>query len=413
MRVEPWRRNLYAIWLSTFISLSGANFIFPFMPLYLHDLGVTDPGATAFWAGLLATSTGVAQFLFAPLWGAVADRFGRKLMLLRALAGATVVITLQGTVSAPWQLLILRAAQGGFVATVPAATALIAAGTPRRHLGFSMGFLQMAVFTSQTMGPLAGGVLAGLFGFRETFFITGGMYFLAALLVLFFVREETADQEPAERRSAGLLANLRAVTNQRTILVLVGVAYFLYAGPAFVRPQLALIVESTGTAHPATYAGLVFAALGVCSAAASVVAGRLAGRYGYQRTLVAATVGAGLMYLPIYFVDRPLMLAAQMGLVGLFAGGMLPSNNALIGAYTPAGRHGSAFGLVSSAQALALATGPLTGGVVASQFGIHAGFLVTGTALVLVGIFVSLTVREPALEEGEQEPAEADLRARR
>lgn len=412
MRVEPWRRNLYAIWLSTFIGLSGANFIFPFMPLYLHELGVTDLGATAFWAGLLATSTGVAQFLFAPLWGTVADRFGRKLMLLRALVGATVVITLQGTVSAPWQLLILRAAQGGFVATVPAATALIAAGTPRRHLGFAMGFLQSAVFTSQTLGPLVGGTLAGLFGFRETFFITGGLYFTAALLVLFFVREESAAAEPGERRSAGLLANLRSVVHERTILILIGVAYVLYAGPAFVRPQVALIVESTGTAHAATYAGLVFAALGVCSAVASFVAGRLAGRYGYRRTLVAATVGAGLMYLPIYFADHPFVLAAQMGLVGLFAGGMLPSNNALIGTYTPPGRHGSAFGLVSSAQALALATAPLTGGLVASQFGVHAGFLVTGTALVLVGICVSLTVREPAPEVVEERPVPADAEAR-
>src|SRR3990172_8145735 len=147
-KLEPWRRNVYAVAGAQFIALGGGNLVFPFMPFYVRDLGVTDPGEVALWSGLLGTATGAGLFVFSLIWGSLADRFGRKPMLLRAYLGAMVTMTLQGLVQEVWQLVILRALQGVFVGTIPAATALIAAGTPRERVAYALGLLQMAVFSS-------------------------------------------------------------------------------------------------------------------------------------------------------------------------------------------------------------------------------------------------------------------------
>src|SRR5690242_16717705 len=108
----------------------GANLVFPFLPFFVKDLGVETDSGAALWSGVLATATGAMLFISSPFWGSLADRFGRKNMLLRAYVGATITITLQAAVQNVWQLLVLRALQGLFVGTIPAATALIAAGTP-------------------------------------------------------------------------------------------------------------------------------------------------------------------------------------------------------------------------------------------------------------------------------------------
>ena len=110
------------------------------------------------------------NFIFSPIWGTLADRFGRKPLLLRAYVGAMITLTLQGAAQEVWQLLLLRGLQGMFVGTIPAATALVAASAPRERVTYSLGVLQMAFFTSQLIGPIVGGLLASSIGIRPTFF---------------------------------------------------------------------------------------------------------------------------------------------------------------------------------------------------------------------------------------------------
>src|SRR5437868_12067779 len=94
-RFETWEKNLYAVWVAQFLALMGANLVFPFIPFFVKELGVESDSSAALWSGVLATATGAMLFVSSPLWGSLADRFGRKNMLLRAYAGATITITLQ------------------------------------------------------------------------------------------------------------------------------------------------------------------------------------------------------------------------------------------------------------------------------------------------------------------------------
>lgn len=382
----------------------GANLVFPFIPFFVQDLGIESDSDAALWSGVLATATGAMLFVSSPFWGSLADRFGRKNMLLRAYAGATVTITAQAIVQSVWQLLILRALQGAFVGTIPAATALVAAGTPQRRMAYALGLVQMAVFTSQTVGPVVGGLMAEAIGFRLTFAAGGLLYVASFVLCWFFVHEEF-EPAPAGSRPS-YVQNLRAVMRVPTMLLLITVMFLVSSAAVFVRPVVPLVVKGFADSGVETKSGLVFAAVALTSAIAAVVAGRIAERSGYRNALVVATLGAGLAYIPVSAANNLASMMVLMAFVGLFSGAMIPMVNALIGACAPEGKHGSAFGLVGSAQALSFAVAPLLGGLTAQQLGIHAGFPIVGAMLVMVAALVALTVREPASlsDRGEAPP---------
>jgi DHA1 family multidrug resistance protein-like MFS transporter len=394
LKLETWEKNLYAVWVGQFLALMGANLVFPFIPFFIGDLGVEDPSQQALWTGISSGATGFMLFLSSPFWGSLADRFGRKPMLMRAYIGAMITITLQAVVQNLWQLVALRALQGMFVGTIPAATALVAAGTPPKRVAYALGMVQMAVFTSQTVGPVVGGLMAEVFGFRLTFAVGGLMYVVSAVLCWFFVKEDFV--RPAAGQRTSYIENLRSVMRVPSMLLLIAVMFLVSSAAVFVRPVVPLLVDSFTDVRVETKSGLVFAAIALTSAVAAVGAGRLAGRTGYKVALTSAIFGAGVGYILVSFADSLLPLMALMALVGIFSGAMIPMVNALIGATAPEGKQGSAFGLVGSANALSFAIAPLLGGLTAQQFGIHASFVVIGCVLLGVTGLVVFKVSEPA-----------------
>jgi DHA1 family multidrug resistance protein-like MFS transporter len=393
-KLETWQKNVAAVAVAQFIALGGGNLVFPFMPFYVEDLGVHDKGHIALWSGLLGTATGSMLFIFSPIWGSLADRVGRKPVLLRAYVGAMITMTLQGLVQNVWQLVALRALQGIFVGTIPAATALVATGTPRHRVAYALGIVQMGLFTSQFVGPLAGGVLAASIGFRPTFVATGAFYLVSFLLVLLFV-EEHFERPTAEERGT-FTGNLRLVASVRPLMVLIGIIFFINAAPSFSRPIIPLVIDSFDPELSAkTLSGIAFAALSLTSAVAALMSSRLSSRIGYRNLLALAMMGAGAAYLPVAVAGSVPALIVLIAVVGIFSGGMVPTANALIDAWAPSGRQASAFGLAGSAMALAFAVAPLTGGVVASALGVHAAFAVIGGVTLVVGASVLALVREP------------------
>jgi MFS family permease len=402
--MEQWQRNLYVIAFAQFVALGSANLVFPFIPFYIEDLGITDESAIAVWSGLMGTATGVMLFIFSPIWGAAADRFGRKPMLLRAYLGGAITMTLQGLAQTVWQLVLLRAVMGIFVGTIPAATALVAGSTPRRRVAESLGVLQMAVFISQFVGPLIGGTLAATIGIRPTFILVGIFYSSAFLLAATVVKEDFVRPTAEERGT--FIGNLRDVLNQRQLALLIALIFFMNGTPIFLRPILPLLVDAFGTGSPEQVSGLAFGALALTSAIAAIGSSRISARIGMRMTLVLATFGAGLTYLPVSFANSVVSLLVLIAAAGVFSGAMVPTVNALISSWTPETRQASAFGLAGSALALAIAVAPITGGAVASGVGLHNSFLVLGGVVLVVGLVVLLFVREPA-PHVEPEPAPA------
>lgn len=396
--MDSWKRNLYAAWLAQFIAILGFSFVLPFLPLYVQTLGITTLEEAELWSGFLWFGAGVAMALSAPFWGVLADRLGRKVMVERSMFAGALIVAGMGLVSDVNQLLVLRIMQGLFTGTVSASIALVSTVVPRERIGYSLGMMQMAVFSGSAIGPLIGGVFADVIGFRASFALTSVLLALAGLSVLFFVDERFRPPEaPGRLNLSGFLEGVRLTLSSRSLLPLVVVIFSIQVSVHIISPILPLFVQTLSGegGYIAATSGAIIAAAGVASAISALVSGRLSDRVGYRRVLIVAAVAAGIIYVPQALVRSGLELLLLRGVMGLFVGCMLPTSNALVGLLTPIQRRGSVYGVTASAGAWGHAFGPLLGASIAAGLGIRSVFFATAAVLVLLSLWVRLAVREP------------------
>ncbi|ENG27779.1 sugar (and other) transporter family protein [Escherichia coli P0305260.8] len=152
-----WKRNLIVAWLGCFLTGAAFSLVMPFLPLYVEQLGVTGHSALNMWSGIVFSITFLFSAIASPFWGGLADRKGRKLMLLRSALGMGIVMVLMGLAQNIWQFLILRALLGLLGGFVPNANALIATQVPRNKSGWALGTLSTGGVSGALLGPMAGG----------------------------------------------------------------------------------------------------------------------------------------------------------------------------------------------------------------------------------------------------------------
>jgi DHA1 family multidrug resistance protein-like MFS transporter len=381
------------------------GFVFPFLPLYIAELGVGDVQQVEIWSGLSSFAQAMVLAISSPIWGAVADRRGRRLMVLRAAFGGGVVIGLMGFAQNIWQFLGLRLIQGATTGVVAAASALAISFVPRQRVGMALGLIQMSSFAGQAVGPSLGGLSADHFGYRLSFGVSGCLFLLAGVLTVLFVRENFVPPPPDATRSgglAGLLRDIRIRSRDRQLLIMMLVLFSAQFGVNVVQPMLPLFVQYIDPSQSAaTVTGLIFTVAGVVAAISSLVWGRLGDRIGHRRLLIAMALGAGLVYIPQGLVVSVVQLIVLRGVLGIFDGGLLPSANALIASSTPVGKsggsgsHGTTYGLVYLANGFGFAFGPLAGGVIAATLGLRNVFFVTAAILLVIGLYLPFGVPDP------------------
>jgi len=393
--MQRWQRNLYVIWVAEALAIVGFSVVFPFLPYYVQELGATSLKEAEMWSGILFASHAVLMGIFAPIWGSLADRYGRKLMVERAMFGGAVLLTAMGFVRNVPQLLFLRALQGCITGTVAAATTLVASGTPRERAGYALGLLQMAMYGGASVGPLLGGLLADAFGYRAAFWVTGALLLVAGLLVLFLV-EEQFDPPAKESRtgSGGLWQGLVLVVRSRALLAVFGVRVIMRLGARIVGPVLPLFIQTLLPvgARVASVSGLISSVSAIASAIAAVVLGRFGDRLGYRRVLLACAMGAALFYVPQFFVTTPTQLLVFQAGVGLAMGGTLAMVSAMLAALAPEGRQGAVYGVDASVVSAANAVGPMLGASLAAGLGLRSVFLCAAAVFGLAALGVASLV---------------------
>lgn len=390
----PWRPTLYVMFAAQFLSMVGFAFTLPFLPFYIRELGVTDERLLPAWAGVMMASGSLVMAFFSPLWGWLADRHGRKIMVERAMFGGAVITFAMGLVSDVWQLLFLRLLSGATTGTISASIALVSTIVPGHRLGYGLGLMQVSVFLGMTLGPWIGGLLADAIGYRHTFMAGGVILLIGGLLVLFWTREHFVRPSEETLRGSGNLSSLLTYTGFPAMLALF---FFFHFTVHFVAPILPLFIETMhapGWGGVAAATGLLFAVSGGTAAMAAGGIGYLSDRVGYKPILlIHITLTAVTMLLHSLAAGIAQLLVLRI-LYGLAAGGILPTMNALVGRLVPPSSYGKAFGLTASMTCLGMAAGPFCGGLMASWWGYRWPFVAVAAMMIAIALPAVLSVRQ-------------------
>jgi DHA1 family multidrug resistance protein-like MFS transporter len=385
-----------------FIMTMSFSFLSPIMPLFLPKLGVTSEAGIDLWSGILNGSTSFVAAFASPLWGRLADSYGRKPMLIRSSCAIAVFTALMGLSLNVWQFFAARALMGVFAGFSSTAMALVASQVPEQRLGYALGWLSTGQLVGSLIGPVIGGLLADVTAsYRIPFYCTSAICFVTVFLVWRVVRERFTRPDGAHRRRFGL-RGLAALIGAAGILPLFFVLFMAQFGTRAVQPIVTLFVQELVGPRPdlATLGGLAFSVTGLAGMMAVPFLGKHADEIGYRRVLLICLVGATLTSLPQAFATGYWAFAIERFGVGLFIGGIVPTANALIGRMVARRDRGTVYGMTASATFLGNSLGPLTGGAIAASFGLRWVFLVTAGLLLANLIWVYFNVPEYA-DEGE------------
>lgn len=365
-----WRRGVAAAATGQLFSIIGFSCFYSFLPLFIQTLGVASPQRAGIWAGTATFSQAIMVAIFSPIWGGLADRFGGKLMVLRALYGSSLVFIVLGFVQHVWQILVLFALLGCLSGVNTAIVTMVSAITPRERMGTAIGICQTCVFVGASVGPAIGGVLADAFSYRAS--IRAGALFMiiAGTTVLVGARETRRTATQVAQR-VSLWSALRGATLSRSLLLLIAMIFLVQFSLQMLSPVLPLFIQqlSPSSSRVATLVGIVLGAGGVASAFGAIVSGRAGDRFGRLRVLGWCTSGGAFSLMLQVFATSIVPLAILRGVSGIFTGGLAASTNASIGERAPVGSRGAAFGIAGSAFSLGNAFGPLLGGLLAAAIG--------------------------------------------
>jgi len=365
-----WQRTLWAMVGIQLVNTMAFSVLTPIMPLFLPVLGVETARAIDLWSGILNGVTPFVAAFASPLWVRVADRRGRKLMLMRSTLAIGAFTALMGIAANIWQFFAFRALMGGFAGFSSAAIALVASQAPEDRLGYALGWLSTGQLVGSLVGPLIDGFLADATGsYRIPFYCTAATIAVSTGFVWFGVHERFVATAQA-RGGRALISSLIAVARSPGLLALFFVLPMSQLGVRTVQPVVTLFVQELVGARPdlATLSGIAFSVTGVSNVIAAPFLGNRSDVIGYRRVLLICLAGATLTTLPQAFTDSYWTFTAQRFAVGLFIGGILPTANALVGRLVPRAERGTVYGITASAMFLGNSMGPLTGGAVAAAF---------------------------------------------
>ena len=347
------------------------------------------------WTAAAASASGLAMGIASPIWGVLGDRLGRKPMLIRSMVGGGVTVGLMFLAQTPLQLVILRFLQGATSGTVAAATALVAAETPRSRVGWALGVLTSSVALGGAIGPVVGGFAGAVFGLRLVFFGGGIMLLLSMIPVLFIVRESERRRQEGPRPS--VLATIRQRPGTvRALAVLIGAQGLVTLVQSATQQLVVLKLFEMLAGSASAAAGLAFGAAGLTNSGAAVGYTRVTKRLGYVRTSAGAALllAATVALLPV--APTAALVVVIVGVSGLLNGTIVPATASMIGMETPNEAQSTVFGLNASSVAFGFFLGPLIGGGIAATSGVPTALGVSAVLAVGLAALIAIGAREPA-----------------
>ena len=385
--MESWRVNLISVWFGCFFTGLAISQILPFLPLYISQLGVTSHEALSMWSGLTFSVTFLISAIVSPMWGSLADRKGRKLMLLRASLGMAIAILLQAFATNVWQLFLLRGVMGLTSGYIPNAMALVASQVPRERSGWALSTLSTAQISGVIGGPLMGGFIADHVGLRAVFCITAALLVVSFLVTLFLIKEGIRPTVKKSERLSGK-AVFASLSHPALVISLFFTTMVIQLCNGSIGPILALFIKSMvpDSSNIAFLSGLIASVPGISALISAPRLGKLGDRIGTERILMATLIFAVVLFFAMSWVTTPLQLGVLRFLLGFADGAMLPAVQTLLVKYSSDQITGRIFGYNQSFMYLGNVAGPLMGATVSAMAGFRWVFIATAS-IVLINIW--------------------------
>ncbi|MGU7919751.1 multidrug efflux MFS transporter [Streptococcus suis] len=383
-----WKQNLKVAWLGNFLTGTSFTLVMPFISVFVEELGV-GPGQVEYYAGLAVSVNALAAALMAPIWGSLADRYGRKPMMVRA--AFAMIFTMGGMAFVPnvFWLLALRVLNGVFTGYIPNATALIASQVPKDKTGYALGTLSTGAVAGNLIGPTLGGILAEMFGVHMVFLLVGLLYAIVVLLTVFYIREDFVPVKKGEEMSVKEV--FEQVKDRQMLVGLFVTSMIIIAAAQAVVPILTLYVRHLGQTDNLLFvAGFIISLPGLASLVTSGYLGKIGDRIGNHRLLLIALTYSLLINVFCVFAENPFQLGLLRFMYGFGTGALLPSVNSLLTKLTPKEGISRIFSYNQLFNNLGSVVGPMMGSAVAAHMGYDWVFYLS-SGLVLFNLIWSLT----------------------
>jgi MFS family permease len=376
---------LFVCLFGSFTTIASMTMLLPFLPIYVAHLGVTAPSAVVAWSGIAYGATFLTAGLLAPVWGRLADMYGRKLILIRASLGMAIIISMMGLAQDVYQLVFLRLMTGVLGGYASGAVVLVATQTPKARAGWALGTLSTGSLAGALIGPLIGGVMPDLIGIRSTFFAGGAVIFIAFLATTLLIREERRPVAPKGK----VVGVWSTIPDKRPVVAMLLTAMMLMLANMSIEPIITVYVEQlAGTsAHVTVLAGIVMSVAALASIIAAPRLGRLADRIGAWRVVVLCLSVSAVLLIPQAFAGNVWQLIVLRFCMGLALAGLLPAIATQIRHSVPDRVTGTILGFSTSAQYAGQVAGPVMGGFVGGQIGMRAVFLATAALMAGSAVF--------------------------
>jgi MFS family permease len=323
----------------------------------------------AVWSGVSLGVTPALTAVLAPAWGRLADRFGRKIMVLRSLVSFIVIMSAMAFVTEPWHVFALRVAQGLFAGYGALALAMAADSAPEGKMPQAIGTVQTAQRLGPALGPVLGGSVAAVVGLRHAFFVTAAFYVVAFVLVVVLYDERSARAQAAPKAKGAPAVTFRNVLAFENFLLMAAVIFGFQFVDRSLGPVLPLYVGELGTSpgRVAFLSGVLFSIAAGAGAIGHHICAQLLRRRTASALIAGACTAAGAA-AALYAVARgtPWLFAATP-LFGLAIGVGSTAAYTAAAAVIPANVRGTGFGLLTTASLVGLAVSPIVSGLLAAS----------------------------------------------
>lgn len=380
--MEQWKKNLYVLWFGTFIAAISFSLVTPFLPIFLKEgLGVVKN--VEIWSGIAVSASFVSSAALSPVWGALADKYGRKIMIIRSGLGIGLTYILSAFVHSLYLFVFLRFLMGVLSGYIPSSTALVATNTPEDKISHSLGILQTGIAAGMITGPLFGGLLYYALGPRGTLFIGGVTIIVATILVIFGV-QETA---PKSKEKTDIIRDLRVSVSNRALFSVLLILTIVQVALSMIQPIMPLYIEKIMPPHinVSLATGVVLSIVGVATIFAAPRWADFGERIGFKKVLVTGLFIGAVFNVSQLIFPNIYAFGGIRFLYGLGIAGVTPAINSLIAKSVKPDFRGRAFGISTSFNQIGQAVGPTVGGFASKICGLEAPFIL-GSVICMLAV---------------------------